>query len=134
MAVYDTTSRLALPYECPSHYGIYYNTPSLSEKPRMRLFCTIGCWSPVVPEHCIFRKILANRTDHSPNCVHPEKLKKFDIPANLRYTYNHIRDGSIRDERGINCPRTQTVYGFRAVFPKKSRRVQCTRRFAGFWG
>ena len=45
-----------------------------------------------------------------------------------------LRGRSISGERGINCPRTQTVSGFRPVFVKKSRKVQCTRGFVRFWG
>ena len=37
-------------------------------------------------------------------------------------------------ERGENCPRTQAVPCFSAVFGEKSRRGQCTRGFAGFLG
>ena len=60
--------------------------------------------------------------------------KKIDISANVWYTYKHIRDSLISGEYGIHCPRTQTVPCFRAVFGEKSRSVQCTRGFVGFWG
>ena len=61
-------------------------------------------------------------------------IKKIDIPTNLRYTYKHIRDGLITGEHLINCPRTQVVPCFIALFAEKSRIGQCTRGFAGFLG
>ena len=61
-------------------------------------------------------------------------VKKFDFSVRLGYTYKHIRDSSMGGERGRNCPRTQTVPCFRAVFVKKSRIGQCTRGFVRFLG
>ena len=64
---------------------------------------------------------------------------QFDIFPNLGYVLidkhkRNKRDSVIGYGCLLNCPRTQGVCGFQAVFSKKSRRGQCTRGFVGFWG
>ena len=67
------------------------------------------------------------------------KKNQFDIFPDLKYTSTdkqkrNKRDSVIGCGCLLNCPRTQGVCGFQAVFAKKSRMGQCTRGFVGFWG